>query len=468
MSLAANWTLLAFSTLTIAGLAAWIGLRARSFLFPMGIAALYFWSLYGGWFLSWDLAGGDSGMRYGYLFEKLFPVVLDRSYFLSLCLYSLFVIVVELALLFILEKQRPREALPEDSERPTLLSHRLLIGVAAVSMLLSFLFVKDVLGAAVLLGKSAYGMNRLEGAAGRFYTLHQLLNRVALIALTFGFVAWISGARGRFLRGREQGLVWGLIYAGLLAGMFGFCFVLGNKNELVFSVICGVSGYIANSPRPRYGALAVGGLVTLLAIASIDYARGLALTSLSDMLDAEALGMSVSNIFRSNEAFGAHLSLYGILHFDVPVVHGYSIFSLFASVVPRALWPDRPDDVYFYYAQEVGAVEGQGYAIHHASGWYLNFGLLGVILGAALLGAIWAKLFNDSRRLNTSRRLAVPVRIFTVVAPWTFTAGLVSLVRAGLEGYKGVVIECFILPTLLLTAASWRFRMQPPEDRLSR
>ena len=52
---------------------------------------------------------------------------------------------------------------------------------------------------------------------------------------------------------------------------------------------------------------------------------------------------------------------------------------------------------YQYYATGVGAREGQGYSIHHATGWYLNFGVAGVVMGAILLGRLWAGLYNNHR-----------------------------------------------------------------------
>jgi len=33
----------------------------------------------------------------------------------------------------------------------------------------------------------------------------------------------------------------------------------------------------------------------------------------------------------------------------------------------------------------VGAIQNQGYSLHHATGWYLNFGYFGVALGAVVM-----------------------------------------------------------------------------------
>ncbi len=70
--------------------------------------------------------------------------------------------------------------------------------------------------------------------------------------------------------------------------------------------------------------------------------------------------------------------LYGVLADEAEPRFGYSLYSLACSVVSRAvLWPDRPADIYNYYADSVGAIQNQGYSVHHATGWYLNFGYRG-------------------------------------------------------------------------------------------
>src|ERR1700688_890863 len=74
-----------------------------------GIAALYYWSLYGAWYIVIDKTGGFSGKNYHYLEYKLFPIALDRDYMLTLLLYSGFIILVQLTLLATLAADKPIE-----------------------------------------------------------------------------------------------------------------------------------------------------------------------------------------------------------------------------------------------------------------------------------------------------------------------------------------------------------------------
>jgi len=163
----------------------------------------------------------------------------------------------------------------------------------------------------------------------------------------------------------------------------------------------------------------------------------------------------------SNEAFAAHFSLYGVLEAGTAPKFAYSLYSLACSVIPRVLWPERPRDIYLYYSESVGTIQNQGYSLHHATGWYLNFGYAGVAMGAVTLGMVWTMCLNARQRMR--RRSGLLYRLFAIIAPWVLVAGLPPLIRAGPEGYKGLVIESFLIPLGVLLAAC-RPRKSPPRS----
>jgi hypothetical protein len=43
--------------------------------------------------------------------------------------------------------------------------------------------------------------------------------------------------------------------------------------------------------------------------------------------------------------------------------------------------------------------------------------------------------------------------VLAIVSPWVFVANLAPLLRAGPEGYKGLVIEGFLIPMITLSLA---------------
>ena len=239
--------------------------------------------------------------------------------------------------------------------------------------------------------------------------------------------------------------------------MFCFCVVLGNKNELALALFSGCLFYVVNSTRPRTRQLATCGVVLFACVGFIDYARALSIDEIASYVSFGEVANSLTRLAESNEAYAAHMSLYGVMYYDIPSTYGSSIYSFPMSVVPRALWPDRPDDIYWHCANGVAATEGQGYSIHHATGWYLNFGVPGIVVGACLLGRVWAALYNNVVR-GALRPGTTWWRMFCIVGFFTFTANLPSLIRGGPEGYKGVLVDAFLVPVAILMVSRAQHR----------
>src|SRR5262249_883634 len=148
---------------------------------------------------------------------------------------------------------------------------------------------------------------------------------------------------------------------------------------------------------------------------AIDFFRSVPVNGLQEAISGRASEATEVGRFivSSNEAYAAHFSLYGVLAFDVEPKFGYSLYSLACAVIPRLLWPDRPRDIYLYYSESVGTIQNQGYSIHHATGWYLNFGYLGVPIGGIVLGLIWAKILRARERIRPNTQLLF--RVFATV-----------------------------------------------------
>jgi hypothetical protein len=438
------FVLLGAATVVIAVLTAALYRRRRDLGVVVGAVALYYWSLYGAWSIVVDKMGGFSGKQYHYLEKKLFPISLDANYMITLALYAGFIMVAELAMLAALTRRARRE-IPR-----LVMRHEPILMVGFLAAAASMVIMWNKVGVAWALNESAYLYTRSE--TGDWFTLHQVLNRVALLPPAIGLATLAAGKRSRFFVNvsRRYTLAG---YLALFAVMGAFTFVLGNKNEILTALVAGFLAYMGSVKRPRIAmvALVVAGGVWFLY--SIDYFRGVPVSKLSETVvehfnDATGVGTFVAS---SNEAYGAHFSMYGVLAARTPLQFGYSFYLLACSVVPRILWKDRPRDIYLYYSESVGAVQGQGYSIHHATGWYLNFGYMGVAMGAVALGLLWAYCLNAHQRIRRASGLLF--RVFAVIAPWMFAANLPSLIRSGPEGYKGFAVDGVLTPMTALTLA---------------
>jgi hypothetical protein len=446
------YSLLAVATAIIAVLTLALYRKRRDVGFLIGMGALYYWTLYGAWYIVIDKTGGFSGKNYHYLEFKLFPISLDSDYMLTLVLYSGFIILVQLTLLATLAPDK-RIEIPR-----LVMRHEPILIIALLAALLSLYIIKDKLSEAWALNTSAYIYTRQQ--TDEWFTLHQVLNRVAMLPPAIGFATLVAGDRSRFFVNVVRPYTWPG-YIALFLAMAAFTFVLGNKNEVFMSLIAGLLCYFASVRRPSFlkaGLLIIGGMWFLSAI---DFFRG---TPISEMREAvnqriEEATDAASFITSSNEAYAAHFSLYGVLTTGAEPRFGYSIYSLACSIVPRVLWPDRPADIYNYYADSVGAIQNQGYSVHHATGWYLNFGYAGVALGAIVMGLVWAYCANAHQRITPKSGL--PFRLFATIAPWLFVACLPPLIRAGPEGYKGFIVEGLMIPMGTLAFACRPKNTQP-------
>ncbi len=450
-----HYTILVVSSIVIAGLGILIFLRTKNISFPLGLALIYYMTLYGVWAVIEDKTGGDSGAHYAYLEYKMFEVHLDRHYLLAILLYAGFIVLIELAVLAFV---RPSGRAVIAADPPVQISHEAIIVISVLAGIFSYLIVREVIIEADARGVSVYDyMRRGFGYTPPLFSLHQILNRVALLPAVVGFVASLSGARPKLIQGQGPRYV-PILYMLPIGFMVWLSFLLGYKSELFLSGVMGGLFYLVNAERPRWLVLTMTGVFVVTGMALVDLTRFTPVSNISGMTSLGLVAKVIDFVRTSNEAFAAHFSMYGVLSKDVPFTWGSSLIALVASVVPHFLWPGRPSVIYAYYVEHMDAIPGQGYTIHHATGWYLNFGIPGVIVGALILAAIWVVCYNGYNRIPEigdgcfRRRLQV---IFYAIAPWSFVGYLPFILREGPEIYKGLLVEGFMIPVLIVLLASY-------------
>ena len=301
------FSMLGVSTLVIGALTLALYQKRKDVGLLVGMAALYYWTLYGAWYIVIDKTGGASGKRYQYLEYKMFPISLDGDYMLTLALYAGFIILIQLVLMGALSRAKAME-IPR-----LVMRHDSILIVAALYPVWPVRFViKDKLSEAWALNTSAYVYTRRQ--TDEWFTLHQVLNRVAMLPPAIGFATLAAGERSRFFVNVVHRYTWPG-YIMLFAAMGAFTFVLGNKNEGLAALLTGVLVYLASVRRPSFiktGLLLLGGMWFLYAV---DFFRG---TPISEMREEVRQRMEeatdvASFVTSSNEAYAAHFSLYGVL-----------------------------------------------------------------------------------------------------------------------------------------------------------
>jgi len=440
--------ILALSTLVIFFLMFLIWVKTKEISFIFGLLIVFLFTILGGWIITIDLIFDNICSKYGfnyyYLFDKMFPVSLDGDYLMAIVFYSLFVIFVELAILVFAAKKNPGVGLKFS---PYFFSHWRLIFFVIFFSFSSFFIMRDFLIEAISSGTSAYFLTRYSTDRIPFYTIHQIFIRMALFPLAVGIAVYLSGKKGKYFLGGSGHLIfWS--YAVISSVIVAYAALLGNRNELVGAAIIGFLFYIVNAKKISKIGFLTAFIGVIAAVGVIGIIRGSNPSSYLASMKLGTLVNGLASILTTNEIFAAHLSMYGSLHYGIPLVYGYSFISLASSIVPSDLWPDRPQNIYWHYFNHINAVPGQGYVIHHATGWYLNFGLIGIVAGAVLIGWLWAECFN-SRALIKGGRYFI-YNVFAVLAPTLFISALPTLMRGGLESYKAVALEHFLFPILIV------------------
>jgi hypothetical protein len=156
----------------------------------------------------------------------------------------------------------------------------------------------------------------------------------------------------------------------------------------------------------------------------------------------------IAHLVFSNELFYAHFSMYGALDHNIPLTYGSSFKSLASSFLPKAIFPNRPENIYSYYAKEVKAAPDQIYTIHHATAWYLNFGFLGILIGSVVLGGLLYFAFTWFYFPNANK--GVTLQLLYFLLPFLVCAQLVTFITAGPEAFKAMLLEGIVIPTVLL------------------
>lgn len=404
--------------------------KTSSLILVMPIIIIYAWSIYGAW--SWIpmKLNGESH----YYEEEMMAVNIDEYYLMSLIIYSLFIIVFTTFLIKSLDNHCCKCTGIIDYRRDLKKSVNHLGKSKLYYVLLYFLLFVFVffslknINEAISQGVSAYQLSRTDSVVGALGSvviftgdIFMLLSIVLLFAKNniFKKILVITPV---------------LIY-------FITNLLLGNRNTL----LCGLIEVLVLAVE-LYGIKKVLSLknisICIFALFSILLVSALRSLTVDDIL---AGNFSVdffeilSSAGNSSEKYAAQISMYFVLKCNVPLTYGSSFFTLVSTLIPSYFGVKRPDDIYIYYVmQTIHEMPDVGMTINHATGWYLNFGILGVVMGAMLWAYVLKSLY--------SRRYKFHYFIGCVI----FCSVSIQMIRGSIESYKGVLLLDTLIPICLV------------------
>lgn len=413
-------------------IASYMLVRKSSSLIPVvPIAAIYYWSLFGVW--SWipmKLMGENAPVE-----EALLMVDIDDTYLLSVLYYSFFIIVfvifeLRFVDLYKYDNINKQELTNSYLQYINKLSDNKKYNAVVLFLLVSFvlLWLRDLV-TAFSTGQSAYQVSRWDSSTGSMENLSMFMGNL-FIVLAMPLL---------FAKNRRRKKCW--VYA-MIAIYFGMNFLLGNRSALLCGLALGIIMYVElyGTQKLFNSRNILIGIICLLGIQTIYVLRGL---SIEAILSGD-FSFNISDVFASlagsGEKDAAQVSMYATLKKDVPFTYGNSFLFLLSTIFPSFLGFERPERVYTHYIEYVspGGTE-VGWTINHVTAWYINLGLIGIILGALF----WAYVlgFFYKRRLQY---------IFMYGAA-LFSSSAISMIRdGGIECYKGALLMNTIIPIAIV------------------
>lgn len=403
---------------------------------------MYFWSIYGAWTLIPLKLEGNSVW-----YEDIsYSIYIDINYLYCLILYSIFILVFGTIASRIArcyscsqdEKTCRRQKFINYIDR---LSHKKLYYFIIYIFLGLFVYysLKNI-SIAMAQGLSGYNVSRFDSSLG---------NGIGSMIAFFGDTSLYLSVPLIFSRPKKKKII---IIIPILIYFF-INLLLGNRATLMGGLILALLLFtelygIKQALRPKYIICACLGLIAIQAISIV---RGLSVEQiLSGNFHINILDV-LSSTSKSNEKYAAHMSMYGVLSKDVTPTWGSSLLFLISSFFPAFMGVPRPEQIYTYYIKNTTNGDLQyGITIHHATAWYLNFGFLGIVLGALMWGGVFKYLYS---RMS---------KFLFFYGSILFSAASLQMIRAGgLESYKGTLILATIVPMLIVKLCLKKIKFIP-------
>ena len=452
-----NLILLTLTTTVAVFLQYKIWQKTKSIVLLLPTLVIYYWSMMGGWAVTIDLLTGNSlehvGFHYYSYFDKLFAIQLNSSYFFSLCMFSLFLLVFQASVLFMVRRVSPDA--PKPARTIPVLNHWILIGIACVMAIISYFFIRAQIGEAILNHESLYIY--LSHHAGSYYSLYQISKSAALFLVLFGISLMMSQQEGKRFRGNYS-IALIIVYAIVLFVLLTYSALIGSRNDLLFAFLFAIAFYVTNAKKISFYRIGIllGGLASIIVL--IEMTRALPILDYlglstgpgiptEQVVQKMSFTSSVLSLMASNEMFAGHMSMYGAVYYDVPFTYGGSFNYLLHSMIPRFVEVTRPVDSYQHYTAAIHYTEVQGFTINHATGWYVNFGVVGVFVGAVLIGLLAGYAFCLQVKTNQPNWFVYIMHSILLLCVASFFP---ALIRTGPEGFKALFFEAIVIPTLLI------------------
>jgi len=393
------------------------------------------------------------GTKFSYVYHKIerfygYPYYpgFDSYFYLSL-FYHLIFAVVFFGVLYILCCKIWKFG-EEDLDKEKYVDFRWIVVVCSVIIIVNlFLWRNEFLGF-LFNGDISYVLFKGAGGLYWWYVFSKLSLDLASMILFFSILVMFkmyNNFRARNIRANNY--LFTVVFL-LIGVLFLFSLSVGDRLSLAIGVFFAFSLLRVDSgKRNKLLKIVMLLFVIFLIINVIRVIRtDEANKSLGDSVFERFAGYFV-DLFSAGESHST-FSLNEVMKENVESFQGGSLKHALFIFIPHFFVKERPLDGYSYFTKHSDVEEGSGFGFHYNADWYMNLEVLGILIGAILLGTIFGGVYWFSLKSEK----------------WRFVfAGMISIfalfMRSGMSGYKNLVYYGILgLLVYFVVFGKFRFR----------
>ncbi|WP_303841278.1 O-antigen polymerase [Selenomonas ruminantium] len=392
---------------------------------------IYYWSIYG----CLEVVNLKNDDNYHYIELEMMHFYLDENYILALVLYGIFILIFGMLIIEYSQKYSRRIDFNSAVELVNKENKYTLRNACFAIILLCIYYsgYENDISYAKTYGVPIYEVTRQYSSLGSARMAFDFIGDLLLLMCVSNIITY-SGARNR-------------AFMIILAIYFYLQLLMGNRSSLLIGGVVCILIYIEQNGIKRMlnrkalfytvsGFMLIS-LITFIRLTTVDNIMNvLGNYSMDDIIDILSVGND------SIEKFAAHSSMYFSLRENLDINYGSSIYYLISSFVPGFLEVERPETIYQYYINGIGIVSNKGFTINHITAWFLNFGIVGICVGAYIWAKILIFLYDKYRVKKTYHTYLMAV---------FFSSYAIQMIRGGgLESYKGGLLLGAVIPAFII------------------
>lgn len=301
---------------------------------------------------------------------------------------------------------------------------------------------------------SIYGSNvqeltratRIDGALAGFSFIQHIPTTVSYLIMTLVF--YMSHTKYKDRKNIN------LIIIPIAVAISVSSLIFGGRSSFIYFVVYSVLGYrIFISKISTVKIVSLGLVVVFLIVQLKEVRNSLWYSEYSWYQREQAQDDGVVRTISDAANLDSYDKFILLLERKPPTKYGAGFVDSVIAIVPRSVWPDKPDDLYMNYEfHNLFEPAVTGWPLKSVGEWYWNFAIYGMILGGLVSGLIFRSIQFRCRDFTTN--------------PFSFLFLFIMSVEVFQVGYNAVapiiyiykIVPIYLFVMMVKALHSWGLR----------